>query len=182
MRDEETGEWIPKREAELLNHYNINLEYQSVNPIETLEDAKASKSAWMLDVGCGDGRAAVWPHKNYLGIDYSITRCRAARKRFKDATFLCASLQESLPKLATNSFDLVYCAETLEHLEDPLATWAQLLRICSGQIVATVPVNNSYKTHLTLFPTLGSLNAYEPTTKKKKRTHYLFTRTKCNRI
>jgi 2-polyprenyl-3-methyl-5-hydroxy-6-metoxy-1,4-benzoquinol methylase len=45
--------------------------------------------------------------------------------------------------LPEKSFDLVFCIETLEHLINPYMTLYELMRICSGSVVVTVPNGDS---------------------------------------
>ncbi len=74
----------------------------------------------VLDLGCGDGRAAralAGRCRQVVGVDISRGALRAARAHSPDGRWLCASLESELP-FADSSFDVLYCCEVIEHLLD----------------------------------------------------------------
>jgi SAM-dependent methyltransferase len=95
-----------------------------------------------LDVGCGRGQGAgAWLAENagsYLGVDVSEEALRVARgaglevRRIDDAGRL---------PFGDDEFSLVVCVEVIEHLLDPAAAAAEILRVLrpGGRLIATVP-------------------------------------------
>ena len=84
----------------------------------------------LLDAGCGSGEtlkllaAAVGPDGLVAGIDLAAAHTTAARAANAPATLI---VQGNLvrPPFAAGRFDLIWCANTLNHLQDPGATLAQ---------------------------------------------------------
>ncbi|HEV2270710.1 MAG TPA: class I SAM-dependent methyltransferase [Steroidobacteraceae bacterium] len=80
----------------------------------------------LLDAGCGTGevlqrlRNAAGPRAEVVGLDLSAAHVRAARDRVDDSVTV---LQGDLlaPPLPPASFDLVWSANTINHLRDPIA-------------------------------------------------------------
>lgn len=89
-----------------------------------------------LDVGCREGVQTRW----LQGRGYEVTSIDVD-KRFDEARVVNAN--ETLP-FADDSFDLVWCSEVIEHLEDPAASLAELQRVTKpgGELILTTP--NSY--------------------------------------
>jgi SAM-dependent methyltransferase len=90
----------------------------------------------ILDAGCGSGEALQWlsaqagDRGEIVGVDLSAAHTAAARERApKHARVLQADLT-SLPR-EVSDFDLIWCANALNHLHDPvraIETLAALLR------------------------------------------------------
>lgn len=98
----------------------------------------------VLEVGCGDGyfvsRVLAEPFwSSYVGIDLSLSKLEQFRARIGGSRALAADA-ETLP-LAAESFDLVLCFETLEHLPDPGATLREIHRVLRprGVLVLSTP-------------------------------------------
>ena len=79
----------------------------------------------VLDAGCGTGEALAWLHESVepngavVGIDLSAAHLEAARRYLSPAvTTLQADLMEA--PLRAQSFDLIWCVNTINHLRDPL--------------------------------------------------------------
>jgi len=95
-----------------------------------------------LDVGCGDGQAAVaWMNgrgSEYVGVDVSEEAVARARSIGLDARHIEDA--SALP-FEPNSFDVVVCLEVLEHLFAPAEAATEILRVLKpgGVLVATVP-------------------------------------------
>jgi SAM-dependent methyltransferase len=79
----------------------------------------------VLDAGCGTGEALSWLHEwvepngVVVGVDLSAAHLEAASRRLRPGmTVLQADLMQ-LP-LPVQSFDLIWCVNTIHHLRDPL--------------------------------------------------------------
>ncbi len=78
----------------------------------------------VLDAGCGTGDALEWlwqsvqPGGDVVGIDLSRAHALAARKRTRFPLVLQADLLQA--PLARQSFDRVWCVNTIHHLHEPL--------------------------------------------------------------
>lgn len=153
------------KEKELLENYDRKLKYYSPANEKDLArimlTVEAPVSGCMLDVGCGDGRAFQYAHRHgmqYTGIDYSSRRIELARETWGQLkandhnrpTFLVGDLYEALPSI-NPGFDLVWCCELLEHLEEPQVIWEEMRRLCTGMVVCTVPVDMPHENHLQVY-------------------------------
>jgi 2-polyprenyl-3-methyl-5-hydroxy-6-metoxy-1,4-benzoquinol methylase len=95
----------------------------------------------VLDVGCGQGTlltnvAAVAPHAELYGTDFSITALQMAKQRLPDAVFTIMDVTHNTYQAA---FDLVLCTDVLEHIEDDVAAIQNLARLTKKYLlIATV--------------------------------------------
>lgn len=116
-------------------------------------------SGRLLDVGCGDGSAAVdrgWPTRyDYEGIDIDEDRLASARTRGLDVRK--HDVSQGLD-YDDGEFDVVVCKAILEHVEEPLVVARECWRVLkpNGIITAIVPSDRSYDvwgdyTHLRAF-------------------------------
>jgi len=89
-----------------------------------------------LDVGAREGHQTRWLRER----GYDVTSVDL-EPRFEGC--LQVDVDEGLP-FEDESFDLVWCAEVIEHLKDPARAMAELRRVTrrGGQLVLTTP--NSY--------------------------------------
>jgi len=113
---------------------------------EILKRLPRTGSLRVLDLGCGyhaiylkavlkaiGGRLA-----EGVGVDFHVSDESLRHSRFR---FLVSSVEDALPDLPTNAFDVVLCISVLEHLGDP----AQSLRHChrllkpGGRLLVNVP-------------------------------------------
>jgi len=88
-----------------------------------------------LDVGCASGYmiseiAKDFPKKEFWGIDAYDKAIGYAKKRYKNIQFKIA-FAEKLP-FQEDSFDLVICYETIEHVLNPKQTLKEMERILSN--------------------------------------------------
>jgi len=105
----------------------------------------------VLDVGCGEGRhahACSLDPVEVVGLDLDPERLRTARHGFDDAVAAAARttpafLQGEATALPfpDGAFDVVLCAEVLEHLPDYRAAVAELERVLApdGTLAVSVP-------------------------------------------
>lgn len=85
----------------------------------------------ILDAGCGNGDFMKYleaniPEINLQGLDYSVTEVREARK--KGLNVKQANFEEKI-KLPSNSIDVAYAGELIEHLYNPDLFLSELNRI-----------------------------------------------------
>ena len=100
----------------------------------------------LLDYGCGDGAllgliSSKLPTWELTGYDPSATGIQLARRQM-DERKINVDLVNDAWQLPTGRYDVVVCAEVIEHLEDPLALLKELARVCStgGQVILTSPI------------------------------------------
>jgi len=96
-----------------------------------------------LDVGCGDGRLAAELRANALTLaDVSAVALERAARRVPEATHVELDPDAPLP-FADSSFDLVLCAETLEHVRDVQLLLSEARRVLrpSGTLAVTTPAH-----------------------------------------
>lgn len=99
----------------------------------------------VVDVGCGTGhfllaiQRRLGEHAELSGLDFSSAAIARARSVVREASFTVADAYR-MP-FPDDSFDLVTCLETLEHLKKPRVALDELARICKpgGHLVITVP-------------------------------------------
>ncbi len=103
----------------------------------------ALRSFSYADVGCGGGSIthriaeAIHPTRT-AGFDANAELIEAASKLFPDISFRVWNLTRS--DLCDETFDLVTCLETLEHVEDFKSALTNLLNMTKGILLITVPV------------------------------------------
>jgi 2-polyprenyl-3-methyl-5-hydroxy-6-metoxy-1,4-benzoquinol methylase len=97
---------------------------------------KRGKGKSALDVGCREGIQSEWlKKKSYkvtsIDIDKSYRYCRIV------------DVNKKLP-FKDSSFDLIWCSEVIEHLDNPKKTISEFIRVLkkNGRIILTTP--NSY--------------------------------------
>ena len=97
----------------------------------------------VLDLGCGDGRLAALLGAPELTLaDVSAVALARARERLPGATAVELEPDAPLP-LADNAFDLVLCAETLEHVRDTQILLSEARRVLApgGRLALTTPAH-----------------------------------------
>jgi SAM-dependent methyltransferase len=93
-----------------------------------------------LDLGCGDGRlTAELPADAVTGADVSLVALERAARRVR-GRFVRVGLDEPLP-FEDGAFDLVLCAETLEHVRDVQLLLSEVRRVLrpGGLLAVTTP-------------------------------------------
>lgn len=117
-----------------------------------LEDLKLNPGAWVLDLGCGEGRHVHGLHMlgavNVVGLDLDMPSLAKAREGLesleRDAPGgVSAVLSGDAYRLPfpDQAFDAVICSEVLEHLHDYQKALAEIVRVLKpgGVFVPTVP-------------------------------------------
>ena len=109
---------------------------------------KGRRLSSILDVGCGDGRLLeeVGRSRDVALFGIEPGRSSAADRLGKRLSGLYSIdiSRERLPR----SFDLILCTEVLEHVVDDASAAANLLRMCSGTLLVTVPAGPLLQTDL----------------------------------
>lgn len=115
-----------------------------------LEKLGLKPGAWVLDLGCGEGRHVHGLHVlggiNVVGLDRdgpSLLKAREGLAMLPAATATTGFVEGDAYRTpyADATFDAVICSEVLEHLEDYHAALAEIARVLKpgGVFVATVP-------------------------------------------
>jgi SAM-dependent methyltransferase len=79
----------------------------------------------VLDAGCGTGEALSWLHElvapngTVVGVDLSAAHLEAARHHLRPGVTILQSDLLGAP-LPVQSFDFIWCVNTIHHLRDPL--------------------------------------------------------------
>jgi ubiquinone/menaquinone biosynthesis C-methylase UbiE len=100
-----------------------------------------------LDLGVGDGRVAAGLKAAHLtGVDVSQVALDRARKRLPDAELVLVEPDEPLP-FDDNTFDLVTCIETLEHVRDVQLALSEMRRVLrpGGRLALTTPASARWR-------------------------------------
>lgn len=97
----------------------------------------------VLDVGCANGRLSaalkVRTSAHVVGIDNDPELAEGARKALDEV--MLGDANEMLAALVDRGerFDLVVCADVLEHLADPWTALARVRRLCRGYALVSLP-------------------------------------------
>jgi len=130
--------WEKDEYYELAKKGSLDINHPAMKLLKKL----AKPNIKILDLGCGEGTRLNYlcrNPKNCVGIDISSKAIELARKSYPNISFLNANL-EKLP-LKNETFDLVYSAFVLEHLEKPEKVIKEAIRVLKkgGHIVLVAP-------------------------------------------
>jgi SAM-dependent methyltransferase len=98
-----------------------------------------------LDVGCGDGRlTAELDAAELTAADVSAVALERARRRLPGVRLVELEPDAPLP-IGDSGFDLVLCAETIEHVRDVQLFLSEIRRVLrpGGTLALTTPANLS---------------------------------------
>src|SRR4051794_14073436 len=101
----------------------------------------------VLDLGVGDGRVAAESRATRLvGADTSRVALDRARPRLPEAELVLVRPDEPLP-FDDNSFDLVTCIETIEHIRDVQLALSEVRRVLrpGGRVAITTPAGSRWR-------------------------------------
>jgi ubiquinone/menaquinone biosynthesis C-methylase UbiE len=110
-----------------------------VDFVHSLPEAEAA-----LDLGCGDGRLTESLRAaTIVGADVSLVALERAARRVRGMRVVRLQPDEPLP-FEDNSFDLVLCAETLEHVRDVQLLLSEARRVLrpAGRLAITTPAHS----------------------------------------
>ncbi len=97
-----------------------------------------------LDLGCGDGRLSALIDADELTlVDVSDVALQRAARRLPAAAAIALTPDAALP-LPDNTFDLVLCAETIEHVRDIQLLLSEARRVLrpGGRLALTTPAHS----------------------------------------
>ena len=97
-----------------------------------------------LDLGCGDGRLSALLDADELTLaDVSEVALARAARRLPGARAVALQPDAPLP-LADNAFDLVLCAETIEHVRDVQLLLSEARRVLrpGGRLAIATPAHS----------------------------------------
>ncbi len=111
-------------------------------------------AARILDVGCATGTLGAGLKRRtgaeVCGVEPDARLAREARRRLD--RLLATPVEDAIEALRDERFDVVICADVLEHLDDPEATLAALRTLLAptGCIVVSLPNVRFYDTFVQL--------------------------------
>ncbi|MBI2629558.1 class I SAM-dependent methyltransferase [Candidatus Pacearchaeota archaeon] len=123
---------------------NISKIYHKARHDVSFELINPNKNEIILDAGCGDG---TWDFriakkcKKLIAIDISKNAfAQSKRKAFKNMVFKKMNVEQL--NFSANSFDKIYCVETLEHLINPEKALKEFNRVLKnkGKLVISYPL------------------------------------------
>jgi 2-polyprenyl-3-methyl-5-hydroxy-6-metoxy-1,4-benzoquinol methylase len=97
-----------------------------------------------LDLGAGDGRlSASLDAAQVTAADVSAVALERARRRLPEATRVVELEPDAVLPLEDSAFDLVLCAETIEHVRDVQLFLSEIRRVLrpGGRLALTTPAN-----------------------------------------
>jgi ubiquinone/menaquinone biosynthesis C-methylase UbiE len=115
-----------------------------------------------LDLGCGDGRlTAELPAAAVTAVDVSSVALRRASARLPEAEVVTVMPDEPLP-FVDSEFELVLCAETIEHVRDVQLLLSEARRVLRprGMLAVTTPAHSRLSALRLLFS--GFESGFDP--------------------
>lgn len=109
--------------------------------MDLLLKGKIPEKGTVLDIGCGDGRNAIFFIRNgydYIGIDTEFSKLKLLEHVSKSvsdrASFIHSDFRKA--KLNENSFDLVICSRVMHFLEDEISLtgfWEKIAQVTKAK-------------------------------------------------
>jgi SAM-dependent methyltransferase len=144
------GDFVAWNEV-MVERYDIERYYERSHPLvrwlerqrlrALFELAAARPGERVLEVGCGAGHVLQqFRDTRRTGVDLSSGMVAKARSRLGNTIELARASGDQSP-FATSTFDVVLCTEVLEHVPDPAAVIAELVRVArpGARIVVSIP-------------------------------------------
>lgn len=134
---------------------NYEDKYNTKNPISKIlvtnflktlkSNLKKINASTIVELGAGEGELLrilrkIFPEASISGSDISEDMMKKAEKALKGKNINLSV--EDIHKLSYKSkkFDLVVCAEVIEHVDDPEKALSEIKRICKGRVLLSVPL------------------------------------------
>lgn len=97
----------------------------------------------VLDVGCGAGSNAPWyrRHGAYEIVGIELDQASAAKSADVFDRVICAPVETAV-EVVEGTFDLIVCADVLEHLVDPWSVVREIRRFAKADTVLAVSLPN----------------------------------------
>jgi SAM-dependent methyltransferase len=107
------------------------------------------RGASILEVGCGDAsftRSLAEYSSDVTAVDISASQIEQNARTHPEIRFVQHDLAQPLP-FASDSFDVIWCSEVLEHLFDPGLAVREMRRVVKngGKLLVTVPYHGLFK-------------------------------------
>lgn len=127
---------------------------------EILKDLRVES---MLEVGCGSGvdylgAKKTNPSIKYTGVDFTSGLIDYCRKTYQEGSFLQANIYE-LP-FQSEMFDLVYCKDVLNHLDNWRNGFSELLRVSKKYVLVNFFDGLGSTTHKAKFMRNGYIDNF----------------------
>ncbi len=85
----------------------------------------------VLEIGCGTGNLISHLEASFaMGLDISPEMIRIAKRKHPDIRFEATTIEEFIPEV---SFDYIFLADVIEHLQDLPGTMEVISRICAAK-------------------------------------------------
>lgn len=137
---------------------NFYDKYSSQNPIvrrlmkgffksleEMMDEIRSPASLQhILEAGCGEGHVTAFLNEKFGSgssidaFDISEKVIEEAKRQNENITFRVGDIYHISPCFP-GKYDLLVCSEVLEHLEEPERALKELLRVCRGYLILSVP-------------------------------------------
>lgn len=107
--------------------------FVAANPVERV-----------LELGVGEGFLSGYlserfPDKHFVGVDLDPAKLAALSRLFPAIETRPGSIYDLQALVPTGPFDLVICAEVLEHLDEPERALEQIVALGPRRVLVTVP-------------------------------------------
>lgn len=131
------------------NNYTILREIEKISSEYTIHD--------FLEVGCAEGYTT---HLIKEIFGFEVTVCDLSFEAVKRAKEIYnfrgfAADVQALRNIKNDSFDLVLCSETIEHVPNPKEAFEELIRVAKKVLLITVPAAKNKKEKETYIPPKG---------------------------